>query len=125
MNIRDANRIVVINKHCDEIIEVLNKHKYSKDEFYKDIEYKNSLLFSLLQIGECANSLTSDFIMNHKDFSVHKMVATRNVIVHGYEKIRMDEIWQTCINDIPKLKKTVIKLANEYSIELDYGYPIL
>lgn len=122
MNIRDANRIVVINKHCNEIIDVLNKHNYSRQEFDDNVEYKNSILFSLLQIGESVNGFTDEFLKQNKDIKIREIIATRNSIVHGYAKLKIDIIWDTCVKDIPVLIKQITKIAKDNSISLEYRY---
>jgi len=36
----------------------------------------------------------------------------RDVIVHRYEKIDIEELWDTIINDVPALEKLLIKVKN-------------
>lgn len=37
----------------------------------------------------------------------------RHVLVHGYYKIKPDQLWETIQNDIPEIRPVVEKLISE------------
>jgi uncharacterized protein with HEPN domain len=58
-----------------------------------------------MQIGELANHFTNEFeAQNQGLIPVKEIVRMRNIIAHGYFSIDLNRIWDTAINDIPKLQ---------------------
>ena len=48
--------------------------------------------------------LNQDFINNHKDIPVKEAIAMRNVLVHDYDYVDLEEVWKTLEQDLPYLK---------------------
>lgn len=44
---------------------------------------------------------------------VHKIIATRNVLVHGYTEVNSTIVWQAATQAIPRLIPTLDALLNE------------
>lgn len=44
-------------------------------------------------------------------------MSLRNQIIHGYDKISDENIWDFLINHLPKLKEEIYKLIDEQDIE--------
>lgn len=73
-----------------------NKAKIFED-YVSDIKTKRAIERDLEIIGEAANRI----LKKDKDFkleNVEKIIATRNRIIHGYDKISDDLIWSIVIN---------------------------
>lgn len=63
-------------------------------------------------IGEAMSKvlkLQPDIDINH----TRKIVDTRNKIIHGYDEIEPENIWNIIINFLPQLKLEVEKILNE------------
>ncbi|TDG37111.1 DUF86 domain-containing protein [Pedobacter changchengzhani] len=63
-------------------------------------------------IGEAVNQLLKQKI----DLGItdaRRIVDTRNKIIHGYDEIEPENIWNIIINNIPTLKKEVEYLLNK------------
>lgn len=76
------------------------------EEYVNDIKTKRAIERDLEIIGEAANRIYKKD-KNYKLSNVEKIIATRNRIIHGYDKISDDLIWSIVINHIPKLKEEV------------------
>ncbi len=88
-----------------------NRLKYF-EEYVSDIKTKRAIERDLEIIGEAANRILKkerDFKLNN----IEKIIATRNRIIHGYDKISDDLIWSIVINHLPKLKEEVQQLLGE------------
>lgn len=59
----------------------------------------------------------SDFHMVHPQLPWPVIVAMRNVLVHDYFGIDLDEVWRTVERDVPTLKDTVMDLLEELGSE--------
>jgi uncharacterized protein with HEPN domain len=82
------------------------------ENYIKDIKTKRAVERNIEIIGEATNRI----IKRDKKFELanaQKIVATRNRIAHGYDKISDDLIWSILINHLPKLKTEVQQLLNQ------------
>jgi uncharacterized protein with HEPN domain len=61
-------------------------------------------------IGEAARKLDVDFLENNPDFPVKEAVAMRNILIHEYNYVNIDQVWKTIQEDLPKLKKRILTL---------------
>ena len=108
------NKDTGIIKHIIEHIEnIQNAQKRFGDEyqiFVLDKDYFNSVCMSLLQIGELASHLTSDFTATHNDIPWRNIIGLRNVVVHGYGQLDTETVWATVTDDIPDLHRKCIAI---------------
>jgi uncharacterized protein with HEPN domain len=54
-------------------------------------------------IGEAARGITDELREAHPEVPWRRMVAMRNVLIHGYFDIDVDLVWSVAENDLPKL----------------------
>lgn len=119
LNQRDASRVLAINRHINDIYEVL---KLTKDynAFVDNNIYRNAIINSILQIGENANNLSNEFRDLYNSIPWRKIIGTRNVVVHHYDAISYIEIWKTCQEDIPLLENLINKIIVENKLKNEY-----
>ena len=55
-------------------------------------------------IGEAARGLTAELREAHPEVPWRRMVAMRNVLIHGYFDIDVDLVWSVAEGDLPKLE---------------------
>jgi len=82
------------------------------EEYLTDIKTKRAIERNLEIIGEAVNRIRKkdkNFRLDNAD----KIIATRNRIIHGYDKISDDLVWSIVINHLPKLKEEVTGLLNK------------
>ena len=58
-------------------------------------------------IGEAVYMLTKEFRETHTEVEWDVIEGMRHVLVHGYYKIKPNQLWNTIENDIPKLKPLI------------------
>lgn len=76
------------------------------DEYVSDIKTKRAIERNLEIIGEAVNRIRKkdkNITLENAD----KIIATRNRIIHGYDKISDDLIWSIVVNHLQKLKLEV------------------
>jgi uncharacterized protein with HEPN domain len=61
-------------------------------------------------IGEAAAKVTDDFRSAHPQIPWPQIVAMRNRLVHGYDEIDLDVLWDTVGDDLPPLAAELEKL---------------
>ncbi len=102
---RDLQRIMKMRDYCLTIQKTIAKFNASKEIFQSETDYQQSIAFSVLQIGELVSGLTSEYrVATKNQMQWHSIKALRNIIVHDYGSIRIDELWEIVIDEIPTLK---------------------
>ncbi len=113
----DSNVLEHIIKYCDDIAFTINRFGNDFSLFEKDLDYKNSISMSIMQIGELTTHLSDDFKRKtSKDIPWNLIKAMRNHYAHGYFFMDNKEIFETAIYDIPELKLKCIKILDEKTI---------
>ena len=95
-------RVKKIIEYIDKIIEYTKDFDY--ESFQKDELVQDACFMNLTQIGEQANNIDDSFIDLHKDIKWKEMKGLRNRIVHDYDGVNMQIIWDTMRKDLPELK---------------------
>ena len=62
-------------------------------------------------IGEASYMLTPEFKESHSEIPWDDIIRMRHVLVHGYATILPELLWQTALNDVPKLKRQIQELV--------------
>ena len=61
-------------------------------------------------LGEAAGRLPKDFVQANPDLTVSDAVDMRNFLIHDYDNIIIEKLWETIENDLPGLKIQLEKL---------------
>lgn len=101
LTIKDKGILLQIIKRCNRVIEKVSN--ISEIEFSIDEDIKEVVCFNLFQIGELANGLSIEFIKDYNKMPWKQIVGMRNRIVHGYDVINLEIVWDTANNSIFEL----------------------
>ena len=99
---KDRGLLLYIISHCKRIEEKTNG--LTKEQFYKNIDIQEIVCFNIFQIGELAKNLSLEFIISHNKIPWKNIKGMRDRIGHGYGTIKLEDVWNTAINDITPLK---------------------
>jgi len=100
---RDARIVKHIIEHIENVFSTQKRFGNDIKIFVADKDYFNSVCMSLLQIGELAHHLTTEFTVQHADIPWRSIIGLRNVVVHGYGQLDAETVWATLTDDIPEL----------------------
>jgi len=100
---RDTRIIKHIIEHIENALNTQKRFGNDIKVFVADKDYFNSVCMSLLQIGELAHHLTTEFTAKHADIPWRNIIGLRNVVVHGYGQLDAETVWATLTDDIPEL----------------------
>ncbi len=64
----------------------------------------------IVHIGEMISLLEDDFIRSHPEIPWRQIKGARNIYVHGYGELDLDEVWNTLIESVPLLKNQISEL---------------
>ena len=91
-----------------EAIETYSVSSY--DEFLSDSKTQDAILYNLIIIGEAANQITDEFQEKYSTLPWSSMIGTRNIIVHGYEQVKLQIVWEILQRDLEALKHEIAKI---------------
>ena len=101
-------------RHILDAIERLEEYAAAgKDAFLAEPMRKDAIARNLEVIGEAVTRLPDDLRARTPDFSWRDPVNMRNWLIHGYDVIDLDVVWDTLIVDLPKMKAVVQALLAE------------
>ncbi len=80
------------------------------EEFSGDPKTISACVFNLSQIGELVVRLEPEFLEINTHIPWRKIKGMRNKIVHDYEGIRLNIVWDVLINFLPELIKDINEL---------------
>ena len=63
-------------------------------------------------IGEAAARVTADFQSTHGQIPWPQVIAMRNRLVHGYDEVDFDILWDTIQDDLPPLVTVLEELLD-------------
>ena len=101
---------VIVEKliaYTDKILSYCNGLDY--DSLSTDSKLVEACVFNLSQMGELANRVDEDFAQAHPDVPWRLLYGLRNRIVHDYEGVNLQLIWEIIDGDLSPLRD-VLKL---------------
>lgn len=91
-----------------------HKDSHTFDEVVSDPIVFYGFVKHIEIIGEAVYMLTKEYRELHDEVNWDDIERMRHVLVHGYYKIRPNQLWETIQNDIPELKPIIDKLVEEF-----------
>lgn len=106
-----------ILKSIDLIEEYLAKIDNNKQIFEEDTEKQDSIIRRLEVIGEATKRLRTDFTDQFANIPWKKMTGMRDVLIHDYDEVDLELVWNVVIDELPELKRSINEIiATDSSI---------
>lgn len=94
-----------------EAVERIERYaKKGRDAFQSDELIQTWMVHHILLIGEAAAQVSPELRSSHPEVPWRQIVAMRNLLVHAYFAVDLDEVWRVVERDIPQLKGQVSAL---------------
>lgn len=104
---RDISILEHILEYCSDLADFRKRFGDSIESFLSDIPYQLACNMAILQIGELSTKLSDDIKKEIPDIPWHQVKGLRNYLAHDYGSIRLEDMWDTIINDITLLEKAI------------------
>jgi uncharacterized protein with HEPN domain len=75
----------------------------TKSSFLGDTQCQDAVVRRLEIIGEAARRVSTATRDAHSQVPWRSMVLMRNVVIHQYDQVDLDIVWETVTNDLPAL----------------------
>lgn len=102
----------------DILVAVESIESYTLDNyetFLADHKTQDAILYNLIIIGEAANQISDDFQNQYHLIPWSSMIGTRNIIVHGYDQVKLQIVWEILQRDLDTLKREILRVIDQPS----------
>ena len=99
--------------HADDatVLDILNAARLAirfaegidKSQFLDDEKTQSAVIHQLLILGEAAKRLSAEFRSAHPQLPWKMMAGMRDKLVHEYDDVDLDEVWETLSGDVPRV----------------------
>ncbi|WP_332237937.1 HepT-like ribonuclease domain-containing protein [Sporolactobacillus sp. KGMB 08714] len=110
---KNKDRIVLqkLSNYISDVKSFVNGYSYT--QFLDDKKTLASCAFTVLQMGELAKRLSTEVQEEHTDMPWKGLRGMRNRIVHDYENIDFNVLWETIGHDLPEFQKNINHILQE------------
>lgn len=96
-----------------EAIERIEKYASSgRASFDRDELVQTWIVHHLQIIGEAVRGVSEEIRSAHPDVPWSQIAAMRNILVHDYFGIDLEEVWVAVARDVPALKAKVVTILS-------------
>lgn len=100
----DRERLLDIKEAIERILRYSDQ---GKQEFESSELLQTWVVHNLQIVGEAARRLSDSLKEQHAEVPWKEIVAMRNILVHDYFAVDVDEIWNVVERDLPELKNKI------------------
>ena len=98
-------------QRLEDILEAIERiEKYAsggRESFDRDELVQTWIVHHLQIIGEAVRGLSDEIRSAHPDIPWAQIAAMRNILVHDYFGIDLEEVWAAVVRDLPQLKAKI------------------
>ncbi|MCL2019822.1 MAG: DUF86 domain-containing protein [Oscillospiraceae bacterium] len=114
MGSRDKNILIKILQEISLISEMTDGYNYI--HFESSEKTKRAVCMTLINIGEMVKLLSAEIKQNNPSIPWRSISGLRDVTAHGYQTLRMEDIWETIATETPLLKKRIKEILSQGQI---------
>ena len=108
------NDAIYINHILDTIRDIETSIKgLSKEEFQNNKDISDACVRRLEIIGEAVKNISKGIKARYPKVEWRKIAGTRDMVIHSYFNVDLDIIWNIVKNEIPLLRRQILKIKEE------------
>jgi uncharacterized protein with HEPN domain len=74
-----------------------------EEHFQASSLHQDAILRQLTIVGEAAKRVSAEFRVSHPDVPWRQVAGFRDVVVHNYSRVDLQEVWRIIQEDLPTL----------------------
>jgi len=87
----------------------------NKEDFLNDIQCQDAVIRRIEIIGEAARRISDETQTTFPEMPWSDMISMRNIMIHEYDGIDLEIVWETVQNDLPSLIESMEKIIKKLS----------
>jgi uncharacterized protein with HEPN domain len=91
--------------------------EFSAGRTRSSLDTERTLVLALTRlveiIGEAASRVSTPFRDAHPEIRWRAAIGMRNRLIHGYDRVDLDVLWETVTEDLPHLITALQRILNE------------
>lgn len=96
-------------KNLQKMLELVRKvERYCDGMGYEDFADDEMLVeacvFNLAQLGEASHKVSDEYVQLHPELVWNELYGLRNRLVHDYQGVNLNLVWEIITEDLPKLE---------------------
>ncbi len=99
---KDKGRIWDILDCARKVREYLGGMTYP--EFLEDGRTQDAVIRNVQNIGEASSKISAEFKQSVPTVDWQRAINMRHILVHDYDKVRLDVVWEAAKHDLPPLE---------------------
>jgi uncharacterized protein with HEPN domain len=97
-----------------EMIDLIQNHGPKDERSLKEDVVRQAATLRWLQIiGEAASKVSPELRAAHPEVEWRAIIGTRNVVAHGYDRVRLDVVWNVIDVDLPQLRRQLAAFVDD------------
>src|SRR5688572_15332807 len=80
------------------------------DDFYEDLQCQDAVLRRIEIIGEAARHISPQTRRKHSQIPWREMTSLRNLVIHQYDVVDINQVWNTVQSRLPSLVEELSKI---------------
>jgi len=105
---QDQSYLLDIAKLCQTILRLTSN--MTEAEFQHDERTQLAILYEITILGEVVKRLSAEFRNQHSNIEWRKIAGMRDRLVHDYDEVKLDLVWQVLKTSIPELLAYITQL---------------
>ena len=98
---RDNESLIDIERAIRRILRYT--HNISRAELEMNDEKVSAILYQIAVIGEATKRLSQEFRQQHPEIPWRDIAGMRDVLIHKYDQVDFDVIWDVVQSKLPEL----------------------
>jgi uncharacterized protein with HEPN domain len=83
------------------------------EDFLNDIQCQDAVIRRLEIIGEASRRISEETRKIYPELPWSEMVNMRNIMIHEYDEVDLNIVWDTTLNDLPPLIIQIEKILRQ------------